>query len=187
VKLRPLSTRRALLVLLISMNNNLLTKEKTARKKEAIQSFKAKADAKRTTGDKIADWLTTSFGTISFLILNAVFFAVWIILNLGVLPNIPPFDPFPFGLLTMCVSLEAIFLAIIVLISQDRGNRTAELREEIELYINTYAENEITKLMYLQTLLLKKNGIDVSADKELQNMLLNLESDKIEQELERQI
>lgn len=169
------------------MNGNLLNGEKTARKKEVIQSFKAKADAKRTVGDKIADWLTTSFGTISFLILNAVIFAVWIVLNLGILPGIPPFDPFPFGLLTMCVSLEAIFLAIIVLISQNRNSRTAELREEIELYINTYAENEITKLMYLQTLLLKKNGIDVSEDKELQKMLLNLESEKIERELEKQM
>jgi uncharacterized membrane protein len=95
--------------------------------------------------------------------------------------------PFPFGLLTTVVSLEAIFLAIIVLISQNREARIAELREEVELYINTYAEDEITKVMYLITLLLEKNGIDVSEDTDLRNMLQNVDSDVIEKELEKQL
>lgn len=103
------------------------------------------------------------------------------------IPGLPSIDPFPFGLLTMVVSLEAIFLAIIVLISQNREARIAELREEVELYINTYAENEITKILYLQSLLLKKHGIDTSEDTEIAEMLKNLEADKIEHELEKQL
>jgi uncharacterized membrane protein len=87
----------------------------------------------------------------------------------------------------MIVSLEAIFLAIIVLISQNRESNIAELREEIDLYINTYAESEITKLIYLQTLLLKKNGIDISEDQEVKNMLESLEPGKIGEELEKQL
>ncbi|KKQ35738.1 MAG: hypothetical protein US50_C0006G0011 [Candidatus Nomurabacteria bacterium GW2011_GWB1_37_5] len=163
------------------------TDEKAVRRKHSIQSFKAKANAKRTKSDKVADWLTTSFGTIFFLTFNIILFAGWIIINMGAISSINIFDPFPFGLLTMIVSLEAIFLAIIVLISQNRANKIEELREEIELYINTYAESEITKMIYLQTLLLKKNGIDVSGDIELQKMLENLESDKIESELKKQL
>ncbi len=103
------------------------------------------------------------------------------------IPGMEPIDPFPFGLLTMVVSLEAIFLAIIVLISQNREARVAELREEVELYINTYAENEITKVMYLLTLLIEKSGIDVSKDEDLKDMLISIDSDAVENELEKQL
>jgi len=172
-----------------AMNNKTITPPATvvAKRRNVITSLKAKADAKRTHADKFADFLTASFGTVFFFTLNAAFFSIWIIWNMGALPHVPVIDPFPFGLLTMVVSLEAIFLAIIVLISQNRGARIAELREEVELYINTYAESEITKLMYLQTLLLKKNGIDISKDEDVQTMLESLESDKIELELEKQL
>ena len=156
-------------------------------RRNAIKSFKAKMDAKRTLSDRVADYLTASFGTVLFLSLNALFFTVWILWNIGLFPFIPAIDPFPFGLLTMMVSLEAIFLAIIVLISQNREARIAELREEVELYISTYAETEITKLMYLQTLLLEKHGIDLSGDKELQMMLKHMRGDKIEERLEEEV
>jgi uncharacterized membrane protein len=165
----------------------LTTPEVAAQRRNTIRSFKARANAKRSATDKFADFLTAAFGTVFFLVFNAAFFAVWIIWNTGMVPGIGVLDPFPFGLLTMVVSLEAIFLAIIVLISQNREARVAELREEVELYINTYAESEITKLIYLQTLLLEKNGIDISKDEDLQNMLKSLESDEIEKELEKQL
>jgi len=131
--------------------------------------------------------LTSALGTIFFLAINVIFFTGWVVLNVNIISGILPFDPFPFGLLTMIVSLEAIFLAIIVLISQNRQGKIAELREEIELYISTYAETEITKLIYLQTLLLKKNGIDISQDQEVKDMLESLEPVKIEEELKKQL
>jgi uncharacterized membrane protein len=159
------------------------TEERVARRRRAIKSLKAKINARRSVSEKLADWLTTSFGTVVFFVLNALFFVVWIFLNLG--PN--AFDPYPFGFLTMVVSLEAIFLSIIVLISQNREGKISELREEIELYINTYAEAEVTKIMHLLVLLLEKNGIDVSNDKELHSMLKSLRSDQIEEDLESQL
>lgn len=163
------------------------TRETVARRRSAIRSFKTKANAKRSSADKVADFLTTGFGTVSFLVFNVVLFAVWITWNMGWIPGILVVDHPPFELLTMVVSLEAILLAIIVLISQNREAKIAELREEMDLYINTYAETEITKLMYLHTLLLKKNGIDISKDEEVRQMLESLESDEIEQELEKQL
>ncbi len=169
------------------MKKNSRIAARATRQRDTIRSFRAKADAKRTWADKLADGLTAEFGTVWFLILNAVFFIVWISWNTGLIPGARTFDPFPFGFLTMVVSLEAIFLAIIVLISQNREARVADLREEVELYINTYAETEVTKLMQLQILALEKLGVDVSDDSELQNMLKNLESDEIEQELESQL
>jgi uncharacterized membrane protein len=163
------------------------TPEDVVRRRNSIRSFKAKANEKRSTADKAADIFTASFGTVFFLVCNIVLFALWMLWNTGVFTGLTVFDPFPFNFLTMIVSLEAIFLAIIVLISQNREARIADLREEVELYINRYAETEITKLMYLQTLLLKKNGIDISEDAEVQQMLKSLESDKIEHELEKQL
>lgn len=158
-----------------------------SERRSTIRSFKAKANDKRSVADKFADLLTASFGTVLFLVLNMLFFLGWILWNTGNISGMVPIDPFPFGLLTMVVSLEAIFLAIIVLISQNREARIAELREEVELYINTYSEDEITKVMYLITLLLEKNGIDVSTDADLNDMLQDVDSEVIERELEKQL
>ncbi len=79
-------------------------------------------------------------------------------------------------------------MAIIVLISQNREAGIAELREEVEQYINTYAEDEITKVMYLLTLLLEKNGINVSSkDEDLKETLGDIDSEVIERELKKQL
>ena len=128
----------------MSIQSKLTKPEHVVHRRNTIKSFKAKMNSRRSASDKVADFLTASFGTVFFLITNACFFAVWIIWNTGLLPFLPVVDPFPFGLLTMVVSLEAIFLAIIVLISQNRASKVAELSEEMELYVNLYSENEIT-------------------------------------------
>ena len=65
---------------------------------------------------RIADEITAFAGSMRFVVLHVIWFGAWVLLNLTVLP----FDPFPFGLLTMLVSLEAIFLSTFVLISQNR-------------------------------------------------------------------
>lgn len=158
-----------------------------ATRRSRIRSFKAKIDARRNIFEKIADLLTASFGTVSFLIFNAAVFAFWLAWNTDHVPGLSPIDPYPFGLLTTVVSLEAIFLSVIVLISQNREARVTELREEVELYINTYSENEITKVIHILARLAEKNGIDLSHDAELDGMLRNIESDEIENELERQL
>lgn len=148
-----------------------------------IQSFEAKSLANRTFSEKIADLITARLGSMSFLMINALLFSTWMVINTGLIPIIPPFDPFPFGLLTMVVSLEAIFLAIVVLISQNRAAKIDDLREEVDLQINTIAEEEITKIIELQILLLQKNGIDVSKDTEIQEMLEPLDPEDIEKAL----
>ncbi len=87
----------------------------------------------------------------------------------------------------MIVSLEAIFLAIIVLISQNRASKIDDIREEIGLQMTTIAEEEITKIMKLQVMLLKKQGIDLSDDKELQQMLQPTDKGRIEKKLEKDL
>lgn len=104
--------------------------------------------------EKIADSLTSFFGTISFLLLNLLFFTGWMIWNLELHPALSPFDPYPFGLLTMIVSLEAIVLSITVLISQNRSNRVADVREEMNFEIDVAGEKQIAAIMQSLDLIL---------------------------------
>jgi len=155
--------------------------------RRVIRALKAKEDAKRAPWERFADYLTKAFGSFSFLAINALWFGVWVMLNTGWVPGLEPFDPYPFGLLTMIVSLEAIILSIIVLISQNRAGRVSELREEAGLQIDIIAEQELTKAMELIARLAEKQGIDVTQDVVLKEMLKPLDTNKIEKALERQL
>lgn len=131
--------------------------------------------------------MTKIFGSIGFFTINFLLFAGWIFVNIGWIPGVEIFDPFPFGLLTTAVSLEAIFLAIIVLISQNRASKVADLREEIDLHIDIINEQETTKALHLLVLICKKEGIDIGQDKTLKEMLRTIDMDKIENVFETQI
>jgi CRP/FNR family cyclic AMP-dependent transcriptional regulator len=102
--------------------------------------------AERLSGfERIADWISTFSGSMPFLLLNGGWFATWIAIN--TLPlGVPAFDPYPFGLLTMIVSLEAIFLSCFVLISQSRQSQKERVRSDIEYEVNVKAELEVAHL-----------------------------------------
>lgn len=95
---------------------------------------------------KVANFIAEYSGSMQFLTLNAVLFFVWISLNLGFVPFVQPFDPYPFGLLTMAVSLEAIFLSIFVLLAQNLQAAKDRLRGDVEYEINLKAELEVAEL-----------------------------------------
>lgn len=94
---------------------------------------------------RVADWISWFSGSMLFLVLNAAWFGIWIAINVWPF-GVPQFDPFPFGLLTMIVSLEAIFLSCFVLISQNRQAEKDRVRSDIEYEINIKAELEIAHL-----------------------------------------
>lgn len=152
-----------------------------------VKSVKAKADQKRKFSEKTADLITKYSGSLTFLILNTVWFVVWIVINLDMIPGIKAFDPFPFGLLTMIVSLEAIILAVFVLISQNRQNKVDDLREEVDLEVDIITEKEVTKILKVLRIFLEKNGYDLSGDQELQSMIKTTNMKKIEDALEKEM
>jgi uncharacterized membrane protein len=94
---------------------------------------------------RVADGIAWFSGSMLFLFLNAAWFLIWIVLNTTSLGT-PRFDPFPFGLLTMILSIEAIFLSCFVLISQNRQTEKDRVRSDIEYEINIKAELEIAHL-----------------------------------------
>lgn len=103
---------------------------------------------KRTRVMKVADWISEFSGSLEFLFIHLGLFFVWIVLNVGPLAHtgIGNFDPFPFGLLTMVVSLEAIILSVFVLLSQNRQVARDRVRNDIEYQVNLKAELEVGHL-----------------------------------------
>ena len=130
--------------------------------------------------------MTRAAASTPFLVLHVIWFAAWMALNTGFL-GVTPFDPFPFGLLTMIVSLEAIFLSIFVLMAQSRESSVEELREEVSLQVILRMEEEVTKTLQLVAGLYARMGHRVSDDAELLEMLGPLDANRIEQELIEQI
>lgn len=98
-----------------------------------------------TLFQRIADWIAWFSGSMLFLMINGGWFIFWIIVNTFAV-GIAAFDPYPFGLLTMIVSLEAIFLSCFVLISQNRQAEKDRVRSDIEYEVNIKAELEIAHL-----------------------------------------
>jgi uncharacterized membrane protein len=90
--------------------------------------------------DRAADRITSFAGSLRFVYIHTAWFAVWIAVNVGALGVAREFDKFPFGLLTMVVSLEAIFLATFVMVTQNRQGRRADIRSDIDFETNLRSE-----------------------------------------------
>jgi uncharacterized membrane protein len=152
----------------------------------AFGALKAQHAAERTVIQAAADRLTSLAASTAFLVLHVVWFLVWIPWNLGWF-GFRPFDPYPFGFLTMVVSLEAIFLTIFVLMAQKRESAIAELREELALQVNLRIEEESTKTLQLVAGLYTRLGHRVAEDPELKDMMQPLDVVGLERELMDQI
>jgi uncharacterized membrane protein len=94
----------------------------------------------RTEQNRLSDTITNFAGSMSFVYLHGIWFGLWIVLNLGLVGASLAFDKFPFGLLTMVVSLEAIFLSTFVMISQNRQATRSDVRSELDFENNIRAE-----------------------------------------------
>ncbi len=116
----------------------------TRLRQMATRNANAEAESKVTVLERITDAIAEFSGSLSFLVLHGLWFGLWIAVNS--IPGLPAFDPFPFGLLTMCVSLEAIFLSVIVLLSQNRQSAKDRIRADVDYEVNLKSELEISHL-----------------------------------------
>jgi uncharacterized membrane protein len=154
--------------------------------RRVFRAIKAQHAVVLTPLERVAHRLTQVASSTPFLVLHVLWFGTWILWNSGLLP-VRPFDPFPFGLLTMIVSLEAIFLSLFVLMSQNRESAIAELREEVTLAVNLRVEEEVTKVLQLVSGLYTRLGHTVGEDAALAEMLEPLDPSEIERDLTEQI
>jgi len=115
----------------------------------AAKNLNVEFDKIETFQQHLADWITEHAGRMSFVYFHTVWFALWILANQGVFGPKYVFDPFPYGLLTMVVSLEAILLATFIMIAQNVQAQRSELRAELDYQVNLKAEKEIAEILAL--------------------------------------
>jgi uncharacterized membrane protein len=157
--------------------------DRLAERRQSIGGFRAKANQKRTKAERIADKLTQRMGSVPFLLLHIGLFLVWFAVNLRVVTVLPAYDQYPFGLLTMLLTLEQSMLTVFILISQNRSAELAELRTEIDLQVNVLAEEEISKALRLLRLIGEKLDIDeIINDGELRVMETSLDHEEMEKQ-----
>jgi uncharacterized membrane protein len=114
----------------------------------------------RTLIARIGDTVSKIAGSGPFILVHLAWFSTWIFLNSSKVGGFEPFDPYPFTFLTFIVSLEAIFLSIFVLISQNRMTHQADRRAHLDLQINLLAEEESTMILRMLRELCQKQGIN---------------------------
>jgi len=134
--------------------------------------------------DRIADVFTSFSGRMVFVYVHVVWFGVWILLNTGRM-GVRPFDPFPYGLLTMIVSLEAIFLSTFVLISQNRLSEETEQRADLDLHIGLLTEHELTRVLQMLDAIQEKMGIEDHEESELADLEMETKPEDVLAEIAR--
>ena len=146
--------------------------------------LKSSLNFTKTKTDKLAVFIANFLGSMPFLLICILLFAVWICWNLRVIPGARPFDPFPFPTLEMAVSIFAIILSISVLINQNRQGRIEKIRQQVEFEINVRAESEITKVLQMLHEIHIKLGLNSKEDQELQQMKQQTNIDEIQQSVD---
>lgn len=136
---------QAALDLLAAMGRRLRVSAERLRH-TASRNVNEELEDTRTLVQRGADWIAEFAGSIAFLMIHVVWFGTWLLVNSVRIPGIPQFDPFPFGFLTLTVSLEAIFLSVFVLLSQNRQAAKERVRADIEYEVNLKAELEVAHL-----------------------------------------
>ncbi len=149
-----------------------------------IVRLRLHAARERKLQERIADAITSLSGRMLFVYVHIIWFAAWILINTGHL-GIRIFDPFPYGLLTMIVSLEAIFLSTFVLISQNRLNQEAERRADLDLQIGLVTEHEVTRVLQMLDAIQDKLGIANDADSDLADLEMETKPEDVLAEIER--
>ncbi len=134
--------------------------------------------------DRVADAVGDFSGSLSFVVIHVTAFIVWFLINTGHFFGVKKFDPYPFVLLAMVVSVEAVLLSTFVLMKQNRMAKRDEQRDQLNLQIDLLAEKEITKVLQMQRLLCARLGIaEVEGDVEAKEMSEATSVDKLAEEL----
>ena len=159
--------------------------EPAARNIEAIASLEREALLDQSRLDRFTGAVTAAAGSPVFLVAHAIWFTGWIAFN--VTREQPP-DPYPFGLLMLIVSLEAIFLSAAVLMTQNRMQRQADKRAHLDLQVNLLAEQELTTMLKMLTGLCQRFGINVNErDGQVQQLLEDTDIQTLATALDREL
>lgn len=149
--------------------------------RDVIQARK-RIERRETGSERVARRITEMAGNMWFAYFHCAWFGIWIGVNVAMGQG--AFDPFPFVLLTTVVSLEAIFLTLMVLVSQNREAKLEEQRADLDLHIDLLAEYEVTRLLCLVSAIAKKLDIHETEDGDLKDLLTTVRPRDLLKELE---
>lgn len=155
---------------------------------KCIADLEREFEDRRTLVDRIADAIGAFSGSFAFVAIHIIVLVLWFLINLGVLAFVHKFDPYPFILLAMVVSVEGVLLSTFVLMKQNRMQRKADARAQLDLQINLLAEKEVTKTLQLLRSIAEKLEIaGVADDAELNEMATTTSVDTLAEEIDEEI
>jgi uncharacterized membrane protein len=155
---------------------------------DTIVHLEEEALKRRCLSDKLADAVATFVGSVPFVALHIVWFVIWVAINRGMVPFLKAFDPYPFALLCMIVSLEGVLLSTFVLIKQNRMSQRADHRGHLDLQVNLLSEKEITKVIQMLERISGRLGIkDQVVDTEVEELGHNTAVENLSRQLEQKI
>ena len=152
---------------------------------QVLEDRRRQQAAAATWEERIAEAITRFTGSMRFVYLHVVLFGSWFLVNLGVVPGVPRFDP-SFVILAMVASVEAIFLSTFVLISQNRMAAAADKRADLDLHISLLTEHELTKLTGLVTTIAERLGAEANTDPEINEVTKDVAPEAVLDEIEAQ-
>ncbi|WP_437951258.1 DUF1003 domain-containing protein [Sorangium sp. So ce296] len=152
---------------------------------QALLQVRKESERNKGFQEALADAITKFTGSMTFVFLHATVFGGWIVVNTGVIPGLRPFDPFPFVMLAMIASVEAIFLSTFVLISQNRMQALADKRADLDLQINLLAEHEVTRLIELVDGISRHLKVTRTSDPHLEELKKDVHPEVVLEEIER--
>jgi uncharacterized membrane protein len=151
----------------------------------ALAEVRKREEQRKRPSDRIADSITKFAGSMWCVYGHAVLFGGWLIFNSVHIPHLKPWDPYPFVMLAMFASVEAIFLSTFILISQNRMQRLADRRAELDLQIGLLTEHELTRAIHLLDEVSRRLGAPRPPEPELQEIKRDIRPEKVAEEIER--
>lgn len=148
-----------------------------------LQERRQREDETATFEERVAGAITRFSGSMRFVYVHVVVYGFWILVNLGLVPGVPEFDP-SFVILAMVASVEAIFLSTFILITQNRMSAAADKRAELDLQISLLAEHEVTKLAALVSAIADRLGIRTDVDGEVNELKQDIAPEAVLDEIE---
>jgi uncharacterized membrane protein len=147
----------------VSLNSSL------RRNIEALRRRRQEEEAQQTLHERVAAAVTRFTGSMHFVYLHVAIYGFWILINLGWISGVEPWDP-TFVILAMVASVEAIFLSTFILITQNRMALAAERRAELDVQISLLAEAEITKLIELVAEMAERMNVPGAEEPDVEEM-----------------
>ncbi len=153
---------------------------------EEVVRLEQESLTERSLGERISDRITSLIGRLSFVVGHLVVMLGWFAVNLAVVPGLRPFDPFPFGILTLIVSAEGVLLALFILTSQNRMSRQADLRAHLTLQVSLLAETESTRMLQILETLGDRLGL-AAPDEEAKGLVTPTDVPRLARELKEKL